>query len=135
VSRLVLCSVPLKELRRYLWDNHNAIEANHRQLAEEIDQFIAALIQDLKQRGMFDDTLIFWGGEFGRSPMVEHSDDGQSTLGRDHNHCGLAFGWQEVGSRVGLFTEQLMNSVPCRGEADRCSRYASDHASFAGDRP
>ncbi len=72
------------------WDNHNAIEASHRKLASEIDQPIAALMSDLKQRGMFDDTLILWGGEFGRTPTVELSGDGQSTLGRDHNHYGFS---------------------------------------------
>ncbi|XZE20278.1 DUF1501 domain-containing protein [Pirellulaceae bacterium SH449] len=82
------------------WDNHNAIEANHRQLAGEIDQPIAALIQDLKQRGMFDETLILWGGEFGRTPTVELSGDGQSTLGRDHNHYGFSV-WMAGGGIKG----------------------------------
>jgi uncharacterized protein (DUF1501 family) len=45
---------------------------------------------DLKQRGMFDDTLILWGGEFGRTPTVELGGDGQSKLGRDHNHYGFS---------------------------------------------
>lgn len=82
------------------WDNHNAIEANHRKLAGEIDQPIAALIADLKQRGMFDDTLILWGGEFGRTPTVELSGDGQSTLGRDHNHYGFSV-WMAGGGIKG----------------------------------
>ena len=58
------------------WDNHEEIEKNHRKIAREIDQPIAALIKDLKQRGMLDDTLIIWGGEFGRTPTVELSDAG-----------------------------------------------------------
>lgn len=82
------------------WDNHNAIEANHRKLAGEIDQPISALIADLKQRGMFDDTLILWGGEFGRTPTVELSGDGQSTLGRDHNHYGFSV-WMAGGGIKG----------------------------------
>lgn len=82
------------------WDNHNAIEANHRKLASEIDQPIAALIADLKQRGMFEDTLILWGGEFGRTPTVELSGDGQSTLGRDHNHYGFSV-WMAGGGIKG----------------------------------
>lgn len=82
------------------WDNHNAIEANHRKLAGEIDQPIAALIADLKQRGMFDDTLVLWGGEFGRTPTVELSGDGQSTLGRDHNHYGFSV-WMAGGGIKG----------------------------------
>lgn len=82
------------------WDNHNAIEASHRKLASEIDQPIAALISDLKQRGMFDDTLVLWGGEFGRTPTVELSGDGQSTLGRDHNHYGFSV-WMAGGGIKG----------------------------------
>lgn len=72
------------------WDNHNDIENNHRKLAADIDQPIAALMTDLKQRGMFDDTLIVWGGEFGRTPTVELGGDGNSLLGRDHNHYGFS---------------------------------------------
>ena len=72
------------------WDNHSQIETNHRQLAGQIDQPIAALMADLKQRGMFEDTLIVWGGEFGRTPTVELGGDGKSQLGRDHNHYGFS---------------------------------------------
>src|SRR5438067_3866808 len=48
------------------WDNHDDIEANHRRLAKDCDQGIGALLTDLKQRGLFDETLVIWGGEFGR---------------------------------------------------------------------
>ncbi len=72
------------------WDHHEQIEKGHRQLAQQIDQPIAALMTDLKQRGMFEDTLIIWGGEFGRTPTVELSGDGKSQLGRDHNHYGFS---------------------------------------------
>ncbi len=72
------------------WDNHDAIEANHRKLAAEIDQPIAALMTDLKQRGLFEDTLIIWGGEFGRTPSVELDGGGKSKMGRDHNHYGFS---------------------------------------------
>ncbi|MFN9915167.1 MAG: DUF1501 domain-containing protein, partial [Pirellulaceae bacterium] len=71
---------------------HDHIEKNHRRLAEESDQPIAALLTDLKQRGLFDETLILWGGEFGRTPTVELPKKGanQGTLsGRDHNHYGF----------------------------------------------
>ena len=71
------------------WDNHDKIEENHRKLAGEIDQPIAALLTDLKQRGMLEDTLVIWGGEFGRTPTVEMS-GGNSILGRDHNHYGFS---------------------------------------------
>lgn len=72
------------------WDNHENIEANHRKLAREIDRPIAALLTDLKQRGMFDETLVMWGGEFGRTPTVELGGDGKAKLGRDHNHYGFS---------------------------------------------
>ena len=72
------------------WDHHNKIEESHRRTAGEIDQPIAALLTDLKQRGLFDDTLVIWGGEFGRTPTVELHGNGQSGLGRDHNHYGFS---------------------------------------------
>lgn len=72
------------------WDHHDSIESNLRRNASEIDGPIAALISDLKQRGMFEDTLILWGGEFGRTPTVELGDGGKSKLGRDHNHYGFS---------------------------------------------
>ena len=71
------------------WDNHDKIEENHRKLAGQIDQPIAALLSDLKQRGMLEDTLVICGGEFGRTPSVELS-GGKSKLGRDHNHYGFS---------------------------------------------
>ncbi len=71
------------------WDNHDKIEENHRKLAAEIDQPIAALLTDLKQRGMLEDTLVIWGGEFGRTPTVEMNGN-TSKLGRDHNHYGFS---------------------------------------------
>lgn len=72
------------------WDNHDNIADNHRKLANQIDQPIAALLSDLKSRGMLDETLVVWGGEFGRTPTVELGGDGTSKLGRDHNHYGFS---------------------------------------------
>jgi len=74
------------------WDNHDDIEVNHRRLAQECDQGIAALLKDLKQRGMLKDTLVIWGGEFGRTPVVELPTPGANAgkvNGRDHNHWGF----------------------------------------------
>jgi hypothetical protein len=82
------------------WDNHEQIEANHRKLAGELDQPIAALLTDLKQRGMLDDTLVIWGGEFGRTPTVELSNDGKAQLGRDHNPYGFTV-WMAGGGIQG----------------------------------
>jgi uncharacterized protein DUF1501 len=75
------------------WDSHDDIRANHGRLARECDQPIAALIKDLKQRGLLDDTLIMWGGEFGRTPTVELPDVGANSgmlNGRDHNPYGFS---------------------------------------------
>ena len=68
------------------------LETNHRKLAQQCDQPIAALLKDLKQRGMLDDTLVIWGGEFGRTPTVELPTPGSNQgkmNGRDHNHYGF----------------------------------------------
>ena len=78
------------------WDSHGNLEAEHRKLAREIDQPIAALLTDLKQRGMFDDTLIICGGEFGRTPTTE------GTNGRDHNPYGFTVWLSGGGVKGGL---------------------------------
>jgi hypothetical protein len=72
------------------WDNHENIASAHRKLAAEIDRPIWALLADLKQRGLFEDTLVIWGGEFGRTPTVELGGDGSPKQGRDHNHYGFS---------------------------------------------
>ncbi|MDA7880363.1 DUF1501 domain-containing protein [Mariniblastus sp.] len=80
------------------WDTgHGNIVDGHRKLATACDQGIAALIQDLKQRGLFDETLIIWGGEFGRAPTSE----GQK--GRDHDHYGFTT-WMAGGGVKGGIT-------------------------------
>jgi hypothetical protein len=74
------------------WDSHDDIATEHKRLAGETDRAIAALIKDLKQRGMLDDTLVIWGGEFGRTPTVELPTPGSNQgkqNGRDHNHYGF----------------------------------------------
>lgn len=81
------------------WDDHSDIH-NHATLAKQIDQPIAALIMDLKQRGMLDDTLIIWGGEFGRTPTVELGGDGKPMKGRDHNPYGFSM-WMAGGGVKG----------------------------------
>lgn len=81
------------------WDGHQNIEGNHGKLARASDRPVAALLTDLKQRGLLDDTLVVWGGEFGRTPMSEGSD------GRDHNPHGftmwLAGGGVKGGQVIG----------------------------------
>ena len=66
------------------WDHHSGVKANVVTKASEVDQATAALITDLKQRGMLDDTLVVWGGEFGRTPMSQGGD------GRDHHIKGFS---------------------------------------------
>jgi hypothetical protein len=82
------------------WDNHDNIEGNHRKLAGQLDQPVSALLTDLKQRGMLDETLVIFGGEFGRTPTVELGGDGKSKLGRDHNHYGFSV-WMAGGGIKG----------------------------------
>jgi hypothetical protein len=71
------------------WDSHSGLREAHRNLATQIDQPIAALMHDLKQRGLFDDTLIIVGGEFGRTPVAELV-KGKPGGGRDHNPYGFS---------------------------------------------
>ncbi len=66
------------------WDGHADIAGNHRQFAGETDQPAAALLADLKSRGMLDETLVIWGGEFGRLPVAQRP-QGSAQTGRDHN--------------------------------------------------
>lgn len=68
------------------WDAHNGVEENLRIHCPEIDQPISALLTDLQQRGMLDETLVVWGGEFGRQPVVQGEGDG-----RDHNPKGFTY--------------------------------------------
>jgi hypothetical protein len=85
------------------WDNHDDIEVNHGKLAKECDQAIGALLKDLKQRGMLQDTLVVWGGEFGRTPTVELPAPGSNSgkiNGRDHNHHGFTM-WMAGGGVKG----------------------------------
>ena len=65
------------------WDHHARINTELQKKCAEIDRPVAALLRDLKQRGLLDETLVLWGGEFGRTPVSEAGD------GRDHNHYGF----------------------------------------------
>ncbi len=86
------------------WDSHDDIEIQHRRLARECDQAIGALLKDLKARGMLEDTLVIWGGEFGRTPTVELASPGNNAgkvNGRDHNHYGFTYWLAGGGARGG----------------------------------
>ncbi|MCB1209858.1 MAG: DUF1501 domain-containing protein [Verrucomicrobiales bacterium] len=76
------------------WDSHKGIEVNHSRLCNAVDKPIAGLLADLKARGMLDETLVIWGGEFGRTPMSEQGD------GRDHNPTGFTM-WMAGGGVKG----------------------------------
>ena len=78
------------------WDHHSGLNANIKIKAQETDQASAALITDLKQRGMLNDTLVIWGGEFGRTPMSQGGD------GRDHHIKGFSFALAGGGIKPGI---------------------------------
>ncbi len=80
----------------YKWDQHGGLRADHAKNAMEVDQPIAALLTDLKSRGLLDETLVLWGGEFGRTPVAQGDD------GRDHNPQGYTMWMAGGGVRAGL---------------------------------
>jgi uncharacterized protein (DUF1501 family) len=94
------------------WDAHSGIEANHSQLCRQSDQPVAALLKDLKRRGLLDETLVIWGGEFGRTPMSEKGN------GRDHNPTGftmwMAGGGVQGGRTIGTTDELGLRAVEQR---------------------
>jgi arylsulfatase A-like enzyme len=88
------------------WDNHEYLASSHKQLAQATDKPIAALLADLKQRGMLDDTLVIWGGEFGRTPVVELTGASggadRADWGRDHNNHGFTMWLAGAGVKKGF---------------------------------
>ena len=97
------------------WDHHSNVEGGVRGQAKQTDQACAALLEDLKQRGLLDDTLVVWGGEFGRTPMVEASAALGRSKGRDHHPQAftmwLAGGGIRPGISVGATDELGFNVV------------------------
>ena len=93
----------------YKWDQHGDLRNGHTNNAAEVDKPIAALLKDLKSRGLLDDTLVLWGGEFGRTPVAQGND------GRDHNPHGytmwMAGGGIKGGIRFGATDEYGYYSV------------------------
>lgn len=80
----------------YKWDQHGNLKADHARNALEVDQPIAALLQDLATRGLLEDTLVLWGGEFGRTPVAQGDD------GRDHNPQGYTMWLAGAGVKAGI---------------------------------
>lgn len=94
------------------WDAHNDLEKNHATLCKKTDLPVAGLLADLKQRGLWDDTLVIWAGEFGRMPMSEKG------TGRDHNPWGYSV-WLAGGGVKGGMAYGETDPVGLRAEQDK----------------
>jgi len=94
------------------WDAHDDVESNHARMCARTDQPVAALLVDLKRRGLLDSTLVIWGGEFGRMPMSE------SGKGRDHNPHGFCYWMAGAGIKGGTVLGAT-DAVGLRAEVDR----------------
>jgi hypothetical protein len=95
----------------YKWDQHSDLRRDHERNSAEVDQPIAALLRDLKARGLLEDTLVLWGGEFGRTPVAQGND------GRDHNPQGYTMWMAGGGVKSGL----------CYGATDDYGYYAVEN--------
>ena len=95
------------------WDAHDDIEENHVRMARQTDQPIAALLKDLKQRGLLDSTLVVWGGEFGRSP------ESQGSRGRDHHNLGFSM-WMAGGGIKGGQVVGATDAIGLHAVTDAC---------------
>jgi len=84
------------------WDAHSNVAGNITKNAKATDQGSAALISDLKERGMLEDTLVVWGGEFGRTPMVESNPTLNRKLGRDHHPQAFSLWMAGGGVKAGM---------------------------------
>jgi len=118
--RLAERGVRFIQLYHRAWDHHAGIKDNFPVSAEEVDQASAALIRDLKQRGMLDDTLVVWGGEFGRTPMAQKKTSQEKIpqkTGRDHHIKGFTI-WMAGGGIQGGISY---------GETDELGYYAVDN--------
>ena len=96
------------------WDAHGDVNKNHELHCGETDRPMAALLEDLKSRGLLDETLVVWTGEFGRTPT------GQNNKGRDHSPAGSRPGWPAQASRGARPTAPPTNSVTRRSRT-RCT--------------
>lgn len=94
------------------WDAHEKIEKNHSELCRSMDLPVAGLLKDLKARGLLEETLVIWGGEFGRTPMSEKGD------GRDHNPSGFSL-WMAGGGVAGGRALGTTDALGLHAEEDR----------------
>ncbi len=99
------------------WDAHDDLDANHLEMCGRTDRPVAALLTDLKRRGLLDDTLVVWGGEFGRTPVAQGG-----SRGRDHNATGftmwMAGGGVKAGTVLGSTDEIGLNAVDDRAHVN-----------------
>jgi hypothetical protein len=114
--RMVERGVRFVEVFHKGWDQHTSLNRDLAKQCEITDQACAALVKDLKQRGLLNDTLVIWGGEFGRTPMVENRQPDQAeSIGRDHHRRAftmwMAGGGVRPGQVVGKSDELGFNVV------------------------
>jgi hypothetical protein len=95
--RLIERGVRFVEIFHEAWDQHGNLVADLKKNCKNTDQASAALVKDLKQRGLLDDTLVIWGGEFGRTPMVQGGSDG-----RDHHPNAFTLWMAGGGIKTGI---------------------------------
>jgi uncharacterized protein (DUF1501 family) len=100
--RLVERGVRFVNLYHEVWDHHSDVAGGLRSACGETDRAAAALVKDLKQRGLLDETLVVWGGEFGRTPMVESNAALGRALGRDHHPQAFTVWMAGGGIKKGL---------------------------------
>jgi hypothetical protein len=101
------------------WDGHTDIASNHRQFAGETDRPVAALLTDLKARGLLEDTLVVWGGEFGRLPIAQRP-KGTNRMGRDHNPHAFTMWFAGGGVKGGTHYGET-DEVGFKAAVDRAS--------------
>jgi len=100
--RLVERGVRFTQLFHEAWDHHSEVAKGVRSQCRQTDQAAAALIKDLKQRGLLEETIVVWGGEFGRTPMVESNPDAGRSLGRDHHNKAFSMWLAGGGVKPGV---------------------------------
>ena len=130
--RLVERGVRFVQLFHEAWDHHSEVAKGSQRSAKQTDQAAAALIKDFKRRGLLEDTIVDWGGEFGRTPMVESNPDAGRSLGRDHHNRAFSLWLAGGGVKPGVTygeTDEFGFNVAERPRA--CPRPARDHPASA----
>ncbi len=105
------------------WDSHSDLKKLHARSCERVDKPIAGLLQDLKRRGMFEDTVVVWGTEFGRTPAVENGMFNKAATGRDHHPHGFSAWFAGAGIKPGIV----------HGATDELGFHAVEHPHYITD--